>query len=662
MKLQQLRSSKARFVPNSLELAGLLAIAVMVVSCSTTAPEFTQGKQLMEQGRVDEGLAVLELLANKYPKNPEYRTYYFSQREAVINRLLVAAAEARDLGDIDESEKRYRHVLQIDMRNKRAEIALSGLEQERRHSQWMTQAESLHQSGKPAAAREKLSEILGEDPGHRGAASLLKTIDQSAAQKSPSTPLLHTMFKKPVTLEFRDAPIKSIFDILSQSSGINFILDRDVRSDQRATITVRNTTLDEVLEILLTTNRLEKKVLNDNTILIYLSTPEKKREYQDMLFKSFYLENADSKQVAAMIKTMIKTTDVFVVEKLNLVMMRDTPEAVNLAEQLVGMQDMPEPEVTLEVEILEVGSSHLLDLGINYPGQVSYGLKGAAGPGTATLKELAGNRSGLVSLNLPNPALLVNLQHQDGDTRLLANPRIRVKNHEKAKIHIGDRVPVITTTAATGGGFVSESVNYIEVGLKLDVEPSIYLEGDVGIKVGLEVSNIVKEVSGKNSSNTLTYQIGTRNADTVLRLHDGETQILAGLISDEDRNSASKVPGLGDFPLLGRLFSSESDTRNKKEIVLLITPHVVRNIIRPSADKTTFLSGSQSRMGTGGYSGSAAIATPIGGITPPSPANMPAQPEMLQPGMRQPGMMPPEMMPPGMMPPGMPSPAQPNQP
>jgi len=333
-------------------------------------------------------------------------------------------------------------------------------------------------------------------------------------------------------------------------------------------------------------------------VLVYPSTPDKKREYQDLVLKSFYLANADAKQVAAMLKTMVKTRDVFVEEKLNLVIMRDTPEAVRVAEQLVALQDMAEPEVMLEVEVLEVSTNRLLNLGIQYPDQISYGIKGAAGAGTATLAELRAGTSNLIQFSINNPALIVNLKEQDGATNLLANPRIRVKNREKAKIHIGDRVPVITTTSGTTG-FVAESVSYLDVGLKLDVEPMVYLGNEVGIKVGLEVSNIVKQVTGagSSSSNTLTYQIGTRNANTVLRLRDGETQILAGLISDEDRKSANKVPGLGDFPLLGRLFSSHNDTKNKTEIVLLITPHVVRNITQPAAGKTKFYSGSEASIG-----------------------------------------------------------------
>ena len=163
-----------------------------------------------------------------------------------------------------------------------------------------------------------------------------------------------------------------------------------------------------------------------------------------------------------------------------------------------------------------------------------------------------------MQLSFTNPLFLFQLRQQDGATSVLANPRIRVKNKEKARVHIGDRVPVITTTAAATGGFVSESVSYLDVGLKLEVEPLIYLEDEVGIKVALEVSNIAREMRSPSSS-TLTYQIGTRNAATTLRLRDGETQILAGLISDEDRRSADRVPGLGDLPVIGRLFSQTRD-------------------------------------------------------------------------------------------------------
>lgn len=580
-------------------IVAMFNIVLLLTACAaTTAPEFTRGKYLLEQGNVDEGLAVLEKLASQNPKTGEYRAYYFRQREAAVNALLVQADDERRAGRNEQAKKIYQHIDALDKGNIRAALGLAELEQTRRHLHLLEQAKVMQQSGKTSDAQEQLRAILSENPMHLAALQLQKEIEYSEQQKTQAAPSLHTKFKKPITLEFREAPIKGVFEVLSQSSGVNFILDKDISPELRTNIEARNTTLDEVLEILLTTNHLDQKVLNDNTILIYSSTPEKKREYQELMLKSFYLENADAKQVATMIKTIVKTKDIYVDEKLNLVMMRDTPEAVRFAEQLVAMQDKPDPEVMLDLEVLEVTNTRLLNLGINYPAQVSLGIRGAAGTaGSVMLPELRNGASQLISLTLPNPALVVNLHEQDGKTNLLANPRIRVKNREKAKIHIGDRVPVITTMAGSIGGFVSESVSYLDVGLKLDVEPTVYLGGDVGIKVGLEVSNIVREVTGKTNTNTLTYQIGTRHATTVLRLHDGETQILAGLISNEDRNTTNKIPGLGDFPLLGRLFSNKNDTKNKSEIVLLITPHVIRNITRPTAERTEFLSGTDMSAG-----------------------------------------------------------------
>jgi general secretion pathway protein D len=184
-------------------------------------------------------------------------------------------------------------------------------------------------------------------------------------------------------------------------------------------------------------------------------------------------------------------------------------------------------------------------------------------------------------------------------------------------------VPVITTTAAATGGFVSESVSYLDVGLKLEVEPLVHLEDEVGIKVALEVSNIAREIRTVGS-NTLTYQIGTRNANTHLRLRDGETQILAGLINDVDRRTANRVPGIGDMPMLGRLFSHTSDTIGRTEVVLLITPHLVRVLARPDARSIEFAAGTESSTGARG-----------GGI-PSLPPIIPTPVQQLQPGAAQP--------------------------
>ena len=394
--------------------------------------------------------------------------------------------------------------------------------------------------------------------------------------------------------------LRAVFDTLTRSTGVSFMLDRDVRADARTTIVLRNAQPEELIRLVLSTNQLDQKVVNETTLLVYPNTPQKQREYQELVVKSFYIANADVRQTANMVRALVKTRDLFIDEKLNLLVMKDTPNAVRLAERLIAAHDLAEPEVMLEVEVMEIGSSRLLELGIRFPDSLAVSLVGAAGvPGTISLTEWQNRSSELVQLSFTNPLFLFQLRQQDGATSVLANPRIRVRNKEKARVHIGDRVPVITTTAAATGGFVSESVSYLDVGLKLEVEPIIYLDDEVGIKVALEVSNIAREIRTVGSS-TLAYQIGTRNAATTLRLRDAETQILAGLISDEDRKNADRVPGLGDLPYLGRLFSSTRDSTAKTEIVLLITPRLVRTLARPEARATEFAAGTEVSSGAPG--------------------------------------------------------------
>jgi general secretion pathway protein D len=409
-----------------------------------------------------------------------------------------------------------------------------------------------------------------------------------------------------------------VFELISKKSGMNFVYDRDVPPDLRVTVFVRDTSIEEVIRFVLVTSQLERRTLNPNTVLIYPNTPNKAQAYRELTVKSFYLANADVKQTANMVRSLAKTRDLFVDEKLNLLVIRDTPQAVRLAARLIAAHDLPEPEVMLEVEVLEVGQTLLRQLGITWPSSVGVGLVGAAGvPGQLTGREARNINGDLVRITVNDPLIALQLREVAGRTNVLANPRIRVKNREKARVHIGDRVPVVTTTAGATG-FVAESVNYLDVGLKLEVEPQVFLEDDVGIRVGLEVSNISSQVT--TSAGTVAYQLGTRNAATVLRLHDGETQILAGLINDEDRRATTQVPGLAQLPVIGRIFTANNDTVNKTEIVLLITPRVLRNIERPGVAVEQFNSGTELEIGGGGTGATPPLPP---GVIPPSPAAPP---------------------------------------
>jgi general secretion pathway protein D len=568
------------------------AAALTMLGCSAQLA-FREGRQLVDAGQADAGLAKLQEAMKLDPGRLDYRTYYLRQRDAAVERLLAQADTAKAQGRPADADASYRKALALDPMSDRAKQAVMAFASEQRQQKLAAEAEAAFKAGRLVEAQDKARAVLVENSRHAEALALVTRLEEQTA-RAQQEPQLDAALQRPITLEFRDTDLKAVFELISRTTGINFFFDKDIRPDLRATVFVRDTPIEDVIRFVLVTNQLERKVLNQNTLLIYPNTPAKTKDYQELVTRSFYLSHADVKTTANLIKGMVKTKDVFIDEKLKLLVMRDTPDAIRMAEKLIAAQDIAESEVMLEVEVLEVASNALTELGIRYPDQVTASVVGAGGAGTLTLPEFRNRNSSLYSFSVTNPLLVLNLKQQDGRANTLANPRIRVKDGQKARVHIGDKVPVITTTLSATS-FVSESVSYLDVGLKLDVEPSISLSNEVGIKIGLEVSNIVREI--RSSSGTLTYQIGTRNAATTLHLRDGETQILAGLISDDERKTADKVPGLGDLPLLGRLFSSHRDTSTKSEIVLLITPRILRAVARPEAGVTQFLSGTESAIG-----------------------------------------------------------------
>jgi general secretion pathway protein D len=574
--------------------------ALILVGCAGQEA-LRQGQQMIESGNEEEGLARLEEAMKANPTDSEIRNYYQRRRTVAVQRYLQAGDNARAAGAFEQAEAAYQRALRFGPDNANARAGLEQVARDRASKDLVSQAETSLRAGRTDEALEKAQQALKANPSQRDARAIVRKVEEQKLKTEAMSPQLNAALKNTITLELREAPVRSVFELISKRSGLNFVYDRDVASDLRITIFVRDTTIEEVLKFVLVTGQLERRALNPNTVLIYPNTQAKTQAYRELTVKSFYLANADVKQTANMVRSLVKTRDLFVDEKLNLLVIRDTPEAVRMVEKLIASHDLGDAEVMLEVEVLEVGHNTLTNAGIQWPGAVSVGVIGAEKvPGQITGTEAKAFNSGLVRLNVSDPLLALNLRQQAGRTNVLANPRIRVKNKEKARIHIGDKVPVITTTAGATG-FVSESVNYLDVGLKLEVEPLVTLEDDVNIKIGLEVSNISNEI--KTSNNTTAYQIGTRNAQTSLRLRDGETQVLAGLINDEDRRQAVKVPGASNLPGIGRLFSNNSDTVNKTEIVLLITPRVVRNIERPGVRVEEFNSGTEMEVGMGGGGG-----------------------------------------------------------
>jgi general secretion pathway protein D len=525
-------------------------------------------------------------------------------QDQAITELLTEAEKARSNSKLAEASALYERVIALAPNNVRAISGKASIEREQKQQVRIEEARKLSAAKNSDAALAILRGVLMETPENAEALKLQNEIKSQKPLARIEPPKLKPPFQKPVTLEFRDVSVKMMFEALSRATGINFILDKDIKSETKATAFIKNAPIEEAIEMVLATNGLDKKALTETSALVFPNTAQKNKDYKELMIRSFYLTNASAKQVAATLKTVLKAQSVVVDDRLNMIVMRDTPEVIRIAEKLVASNDLADPEVMLEIEVLEVSRSRFQELGIAYPNQIALNnlvsvntaiLSGTSAATVATTTSQTAQQLTIDNFNnltnksfsvSPNPAL--NFRKTTDDVNLISNPRIRVRNNEKAKVLVGDKVPVITTTSTANVG-ISESVSYLDVGLKLDVQPRITLDDFVNIKIELEVSSLGGATTTKNGATV--YTIGTRSASTQLRLKDGETQVLAGLILDDERKNASKLPGLGDLPFLGRLFANQANKKSKTEIVLAITPRIVGNISRPNAEISEYWSG-----------------------------------------------------------------------
>ena len=304
---------------------------------------------MISAGQVDAGIAKLKKLSNAQPENAQYRSMLKIQQQLQIASMLKAA-EATNIKN--DPEAAYKQVLALDPNNQRALEGLKKLSLTQNHDMMLANALAAIDRQDNDTARNLLRGILAEDANYQDARDLFEKIENKRIDKITVTPQIKSAFKKPITLELKNVAIKTLFELIGKAGNINFSFDQEIREDQRTSLFVRNTSIEDAIQVILTTNQLAKKVLNDNTLLIY--PVSRSQEYQEQFVRSFYLNSMDAKRAMNMIKTVVKSKDVYIDEKLNTLIMRDTTEAIQMAEKLIASQDMIESEVMLEVEVMEI--------------------------------------------------------------------------------------------------------------------------------------------------------------------------------------------------------------------------------------------------------------------------------------------------------------------
>ncbi|KQW99768.1 hypothetical protein ASC84_19965 [Acinetobacter sp. Root1280] len=538
----------------------------------------------------------ISYLEDKSEKKPEkYKMTYINQRQELVDNKLKLAQKALQNGDSLTAIELNQQVLNIDVNNQKAINNIGKISNLKLIEDKYFLAVQLFNEKHLDSALLTLKEILKLDPEYSKALQLRKEIEQSMSSRFLNPKTLNEKLDQKISIEFKNAPVFSVLDVLAQQSGLNFILDKDAGLEQtNTTIFAKNTSVREALETILYTSSLSYKVLNSNTYLIYKKNDESIKKYDELITKSYYLGYADAQKAQDMIIKLYQPKGIFFDDRLRMLIIRDNQKMINSIDKLLQAYDVPAPEVLLDIEVLEVSHDNLLNLGIDFPNKIEASVLGASSAGAYTLNQLRHLNKDSINLVVTDPKVALNFQQTSNDANLLANPRIRIKSKEKAEFLIGDKVPVITTTTSELGGSIAENVSYLDVGLKLEVTPEVKVNREVQIGIKLEVSNIVKELS--SARGLKTYQIGTRNASTILQLKDNETQMLAGLIKNDSKTSANHLPGFGKIPLLGRLFSSTQDTKNKSEIVLLITPKIIRPFELPDPYAQEYISGTLSEV------------------------------------------------------------------
>lgn len=541
-----------------------------------------EAEQLANSGEWDEAVLRYSELYKKDPRSLDYRMKYTRARFEAAQIHYGRGEEKLAKGNHQAALLEFQAAIFLEPSLDKARSALEKTKRLMDSIYYYGKGLEELIRGNERLAKAAFRKSLSLNPGNEAAAA---EMDKFKSQDKIVMDGFELDLKStaPVDLEFKDAGVKQLFQVISKLSGINFIFDSEMMDD-RTTITLKGATFKQALDLVLAANKLSKKAVNENTIIIYPSSPQKAAQYEEMMIKVFYLTNNDAKQAVNLLRTMVKARDISVQEDLNAIVIRARPEAIELANKILQATDIAEAELMLEVSIMEVNKTKATNLGIDLtPDAITANVPTTGG--TIKLGDLANLSSSELLLGIP--AATLNIRKEDLDANLLANPKVRVKNNGKARIHIGDRVPIITTTV--NQGVTTENIQYQDVGLKLTVEPTVRHNDEVDIKLGLEVSSLgTKTVT---STGSVAYQIGTRNTETELRLHDGETQIFGGLINDEERTTTAKIPFLGDVPVIGRIFSNIDRSSVKTELLLSITPRIIRKFDLPEDADSGFMSG-----------------------------------------------------------------------
>ncbi len=574
----------------------LVAGMLWLGGCVPRELDLSAGERYSASGDWDLGARFFEEKLGENPNDTRLkllleRTRYEASM-AHLARGEVLLGESR----WDAAAAAFRRSLDFDRNNAKARELLVKTDDARASDHYLKMGLKLMAAHRYYQSRDALKKAVAYNPDNRTALEALESFRKE--EKGSLLGRLKLGSRAPISLKFKKTPIVSVFEILSKLSGINFIFDKDMK-ESRVTLFMTDVSFDRFLGVLLKTNALSARLVNDKTLLIYPDTPAKAKMYDALRIRTFYLANMQAKEAAALLSRVLKIKEVTANETLNTVVVRGTEDLMGIASKIIEANDRPPAEVLLNVQILEVTRNKSDKLGLETSDSVTLGIGETSTEVTksdSTDTTLFAGQASLYSLDrltnkelfLSLPTATLNILKTTGDTKTLAQPQIRVKHGEKASIHIGERVPLRSNRKVDSNNNVTYDFEYQDVGVKLLTEPLINLNDEVELKLHLEVSGI-----GINRGTKDDPQFGilTRTTSSVLTVRDGESIVIGGLIKDEERLDVRKIPLLGEMPVLGRLFSTNTDEGDNTDLFMTITPVIVRGQEIPGEEIVSMWSG-----------------------------------------------------------------------
>ena len=505
-------------------------------------------------------------------------------------RSFREAQYAETAGDWDAAVLRYMELVAADPSDLRYRAGLLRAKTQAAHAHF-EQGRKLQDAGRDRDALLEMQRAVQLDPTNQYALTELekirtriessdlgpKTISQLKDEgrgSEPMPPTLSPRSDEPITFDFPSATFMEVYRAIGQAFGFNIVFDPRLRDAPLPfPIELREVTALEGLEILMQGLGHFYKVLDEQTIMVLQNTPGNRQAYEDRIIQTFFLSNADVRDVMTILRSLLATRFIAANERLNAIVMLDSVERVKVAERIIEQADKAKAEVVIDVELLEINTSKLQDLGLSLDVN-TLGIGLDIGGEDVPLR-----MSDVESLNQNNwvltvPSFLFDFVKTSTDAQTLAKPQVRITEGQESSFSIGDRVPVPVTsfnTANTAGSNVVPitSYQYQNVGIEVTITPRVHHNEEISLELDIEVSDLGGQIGDQPI-------IGSRNIQTSIRLRDGETNFLAGLIRTNESNRQNGIPGLAEIPVLGRLFSKKRSENRRTDIVLTLTPHIIR--------------------------------------------------------------------------------------